>query len=70
MTQVKLTNVISQDSPAVYRLRRILHGKTYMNFRVLVCPIGGSFDVLAETDYDAPEEEVKDFLIFILASEN
>lgn len=69
MTRIKLTNVCHADSPTVDRLKRIL-GRTYMQFRILVCPVGGSFDVLAETDYDAPEGEVKDFLLFALASES
>ena len=68
MTQIKLTNVCHADSPTVDRLKRIL-GRTYMNFRILICPVGGSFDVLAETDYVIPEDDVKDFLLFVLASE-
>lgn len=68
MIQVKLTNVTKKDSPTVDRLRLLLEGKSYMKFRLLVCPVGGSFDVLAETDYDTTKDEVKDFLLFLLAS--
>lgn len=68
MPTIQLANVTSKDSPTIERLNRILHGKTYMNFNIVVCPAGGSFDVLAETNYDASEEEVRDFLLFVLAS--
>lgn len=68
MTQIKLTNVCYADSPVVGRLKRIL-SQTYMQFRVLVCAVGGSFDVMAETDYDASEDEIREFLLFVLASE-
>lgn len=50
-------------------LKRALHGKTYMNFRVTVCPAGGMFTVNVETDYDASEAEIKDFLLSVLASD-
>jgi len=68
MTQVELTNVSSKDSPVVDRLRNLLEGNTYMGFRILVCPVGGSCDVLAETDYTDDVNEVKDFLLDVLAS--
>lgn len=67
MVQIKLTNVTRKDSPVLDRLNRVLGG-TYMKFEITATPVGGSFDVFAETDYDASEEEVKDFILFVLAS--
>lgn len=49
-------------------LKRALEGQTYMKFRVTVCPYKGMFQVNAETDYDAGQEEIKDFLLYVLAA--
>lgn len=49
-------------------LKRALDGQTYMKFRITVCPVGGMFDVNAETDYEAEQEEIKDFLLYVLAA--
>jgi hypothetical protein len=66
MTVINLTKVIRPERAE--GIKRLLDGRTFMNFRVTVCPIGGEFAVNVETDYDG-EEDVKDFLLMVLASE-
>lgn len=67
MTIICLTRVSKREQAD--GIKRILDGKTYMKFRVLVCPVGGEFVVNAETDYQAEDDEIKDFLLSVLASE-
>lgn len=68
MISVTIANVISPRSGVVRRLRAILEGKTYMKFRINVCPVGGSFDVNAETDHDTSYRTVCEFILQVLAS--
>jgi len=64
---IEVANVVSEDSPIVDKLKNLLEGRTYMKFQILVCPIGGSFAVYAETYADCETEEtVRDFLIGVL----
>jgi hypothetical protein len=62
--QVQLTNVGKPEQAA--NVIKALEGKSYMAFHVAVCPVGGSFDVVAETTYDAPEDEVRGMLFGLL----
>jgi hypothetical protein len=62
---VKLTNVINKEQGD--KVKEILEAiDTYMNIKVLVCPIGGSMDVWAETMYDCSEDDFKEFLLMVL----
>jgi hypothetical protein len=56
-------------SRALERLKERLHGKTYMNFRIYGCPAGGEDEIWAETSYAATESEIKEFLLYVLASD-
>ena len=61
----EITRVTSQERAD--KLVELLDGKTYMNFRVGVCPAMGEFSVVVESDYEAPEEEIDGMLIHVLA---
>ncbi|MHC4296457.1 MAG: hypothetical protein ACYS7Y_04080 [Planctomycetota bacterium] len=69
MACCKITNVTSKESQTFIKLKRVLQDKSYMKFQVSACPVGGSFDVMVETAYDTTDEELKDFLLYILAEE-
>lgn len=64
-TVVNVMNVT--DRKHAEPIRRALEGQTYMDFRVTVCPVGGSFNVNVETDYQAPECDIRDFIMGLLA---
>jgi hypothetical protein len=49
------------------KLIEAINGKTYMNFRVGVCPAMGEFSVVVESDYDAPDSEIDEMLFSVLA---
>lgn len=66
MATIKLTNVI-RESDASPLIAAIDKQTSYMQFRVLVCPVGGSFDVVAETDYTDSEAEASSMLLYLLA---
>lgn len=55
------------DRASAKPIREKLHGKTFMNFKVHVAPIGGSFNVFAQTTYDAPKDEILGMLLSVLA---
>jgi len=40
----------------------------YMDFEVLICPAGGEFEILVQSRYDAPKEEILGMLLSILYS--
>lgn len=66
-TVVNVMNVT--DRKYAEPIRRVLEGQTYMDFRVTVCPVGGSFNVNVETDYKADESEIRAFIMGLLACE-
>lgn len=66
MTSVTLLTVSKPEEAA--GLRWTLDGQTYMKFRVTVCPYNGMFNVNVETDYEAGQEKIKDFLLYVLAA--
>ena len=66
-TCIRIINLTTRESASL--LVELLNGKTYMDFKISLVPIGGSFDVIAETNYDAPEDEIKDMLLGFLAYE-
>ena len=53
---ISLTRVGSKDDPEVGRIKAALHGKTYMDLRVLVCPAGGEFEVGVVSDTYSNED--------------
>lgn len=46
-----------------------IHGKSYMDFRVICAPLGGSYHVFVESDYDGTPEEIQEMLLFVMATE-
>jgi len=46
-----------------------LNGQTYMNFEILVCPIGGSYAVMAQSFYDGTVDEILGMFLFVMATE-
>ena len=50
------------------QIKAKLEGKTYMNFRILVCPAGGSFEVFAETNYDGKKDDIIAVFVFLMAT--
>ena len=51
-------------------IEKALNGKTYMDFQVRLCPIGGSFDVNVETlNPDVTEQELVEMVLFVLTSD-
>lgn len=51
------------------KIKARLHGKSYMNFEVLVCPVGGSFEIFVQTDYEESRVEILEFLVGLMACE-
>lgn len=74
ITSVKIDNVSSREAgeKKAAKLKEITKGN-YHNFEFIVCPVGGSFDVLVTTQYDFEEEDKEkallEILVFILASQ-
>ena len=66
MTTITVANVSKPE--AAQKFVDAINGKTYMNFQVKFAPIGGSFNVLVETAYDAPREEIADMLTGLMFS--
>ena len=66
MTMIQITTTISHQR--ALPLVKLLHGKTYMDIQVLVCPEGGHFRVYAETNHpDATAEDLSGAVLSILA---
>jgi hypothetical protein len=65
ITTINITNVPRAEDAA--NIVAALHGKTYMNFRVTLCPAYGSVDVNVETDYDADEKEITGMVLMVMA---
>lgn len=65
MTSVKIHNVSHRADADL--LVRLLQGRTYMELKVVVCPIGGSFDVLVQTArLDTSKKELTDMVLGVL----
>ena len=45
------------------RIKEKLDGATYMNFHVKWSNCAGNCNLIVTTDYDAPEQEVKNFFL-------
>ena len=65
MVMIKITNTSTE--PSCPKLIAALEGKTYMDLHVIFCPVGGSFDVCVETQYDTTEDDLKDMVLGILS---
>lgn len=65
MTSIKIDNVIYEDCPKAQAIVRALQGKTYMNLQVQFCPVGGSCDVMVETN--RPETSKAELTEMVLA---
>lgn len=68
MISVELFTITSEKEAT--KIKAALEGKSYYNFHVAVCPMGGSSMVNVETDdEDATEQGVKDMVMYVLACE-
>jgi hypothetical protein len=68
MLIVELFTITSEREAT--KIKAALEGKSYYNFHVAVCPMGGSSMVNVETDYEgATELEVRDMVMYVLACE-
>lgn len=66
MPQIKIHNVI--DPKSADPLRDALHGQTYMRLEVLVCPVGGSWDVLVQTrDAEVTEADLTEMVLGVMS---
>ena len=65
-TNIEIGNMDKAQADIV---KEKINGKSYMDFRVICAPIGGSYRVSVETDYDGTPEEIQEMLFFIMASE-
>lgn len=65
MQSVTITNTTNTERAE--KIKEIFQGKTYMNFNVGICPVGGSFDVIVETQYETTQEEFTAFVIDFMA---
>jgi len=68
--KVKVTTIAlgMMDRESAEVLRGKIDGKTYMKFELCAAPCGGSWNVWAQTDYDAPEAEILAFFLGFIAS--
>lgn len=57
------------DQERAQKLVAAIEGKSYMNFRVGICPAMGEFSVVVESDYEASDEEITEMLMAIMAGE-
>lgn len=67
MAYMLLTNSISRESAEKYVEK--LDGRTYMNFHIAICPVGGSFDVWVESNTGVTHNELKEMVIEVLAQD-
>lgn len=49
------------------KIRRLLYGKTFMMFKVAVCPAGGEWRVSVSTEYHTTMEDFVGMLTYALA---
>ena len=66
ITTIDLGNMTRE---AGNKLAEKLNGQTYMNFEILVCPIGGSYAVMAQSFYDGTADEILGMFLFVMATE-
>jgi hypothetical protein len=65
VTLIKLTRVIRPESAEA--IKATLHGRTYMNLEVLVCPDGGEFQVSVQTRReDTSEAELTEMVLGVM----
>jgi hypothetical protein len=64
ITSIKVGNVCR--STGAQKFMDAIQGQTYMNFNVFVCPVGGSFDVIVETSYQASKKDITAMLMDLM----
>lgn len=63
---IKIDNVPRPEDAAP--LETLLNGQTYLDLEVLVCPVGGSCDVLVQSRRKISNEELQNTVLNFLAS--
>jgi hypothetical protein len=66
MTTIFIGNASRQEAE---RFALKIDGKSYMNFKVEICPIGGECAINVTTDYKASKREIQGMLNFIMFCE-
>ena len=49
----------------IERIREKMEGKTFMNFHISSSNFCGNHTLIIETDYNAPEAEIKNFFLAV-----
>lgn len=47
----------------IEKIAKVMNGNTFMNFEVGCCNMAGNCTLSIRTDYDAPEDEIKNFFL-------
>jgi hypothetical protein len=66
LTTIGIGNMSKERSA---KLAQILGGKTYMNFEVIVAPMGGECAVSVQSRYEASQDEILGMLLYVMANE-
>jgi hypothetical protein len=64
MTSISIARVIKKENAQKFIDK--IQNETYMKFNVLVCPAGGGFEVIVETDYTDDQEEAQGMLNLVM----
>ena len=67
MTSISIARVTKKEQ--AQKFAEAINGQSYMNFQVLICPAGGEFEVIVETDYTDNEAEAQGMLNYLMFSE-
>jgi len=65
---IKIDNVTSESGPRAQSIIRALQGQTSMDLQVKFAPIGGSCDVLVETEHADTEDDIRAMVFSLLIS--
>lgn len=63
-----LIEIGTMEQASAEKVKEALHGKSFMEFEVLICPHPGGPNVCVQTEHDADETEIKDFIMWCLAT--
>ena len=64
MTSISIARVINKEN--AQKFINAIQNETYMKFNVIVCPAGGEFEVIVETNYTDNQEEAQRMLNLVM----
>ena len=67
MTSISIARVTKKEQAK--KFEEAINGQSYMDFKVLVCPAGGEFEVIVETAYTDDEAEAQGMLNYLMFCE-